>query len=132
MFCFTEHPERLNMVSRPPRLAYMAEWRRKNKDKVRANAQKQNAKKPDRKRQRKVDAGGKCEICGYDKCLAALHFHHPGGNPSREIPAGILMYAKAHKGRPVEEVLKGWILVCANCHAEIHDREGWVRRAVSK
>ena len=34
-----------------------------------------------RKKQRLVNAlGGKCCICGYDKCLSALEFHHTDPN----------------------------------------------------
>ena len=64
--------------------------------------------------------GGKCEICGYNKCDAALEFHHK--NPD-EKEFGI-----AYKGytRSLEECKKEvdkCILVCANCHREIHEEE---------
>ena len=63
--------------------------------------------------------GGKCEICGYDKCITALEFHHL--NPEeKEFGIGnndILSFE-----RNKQEVDK-CILVCANCHREIHYRE---------
>lgn len=64
--------------------------------------------------------GGKCEICGYNKCDAALEFHHK--NPD-EKEFGI-----AYKGytKSLEECKKEvdkCILVCANCHREIHEEE---------
>lgn len=67
-----------------------------------------------------VYKGGKCEICGYDKCEAALEFHHLNSN---EKEFGI-----AYKGytRSLEECKKEvdkCILVCANCHREIHEEE---------
>ena len=66
--------------------------------------------------------GGKCEICGYDKCLSALHFHHK--NPNQK-DFSLSDYTKRNKKVDMsilyEEVDK-CILVCANCHAEIHDR----------
>lgn len=58
-----------------------------------------------------------CSICGYSKCMAALEFHHV--NPSEKSFA----ISKAHSGYSLEEILKELekcILVCANCHAEIH------------
>lgn len=34
-----------------------------------------------RKKQRLVNSlGGKCCICGYDRCLSALEFHHTDPN----------------------------------------------------
>jgi hypothetical protein len=60
--------------------------------------------------------GGKCEKCGYDKSVAALHFHHKDDNKSFGI---------AEKGRTpnfqllIDEARK-CILICANCHAEDH------------
>mgnify|MGYP003534316966 CR=1 FL=1 len=58
-----------------------------------------------------------CSICGYSKCIAALEFHHV--NPSEKLFA----ISKAHSGYSLEEILKELekcILVCSNCHKEIH------------
>lgn len=64
--------------------------------------------------------GGKCEICGYDKCIDALTFHHL--NPS-EKEFGLANGGNLHSwGKYLEEINK-CILVCANCHAEIHYNE---------
>lgn len=63
--------------------------------------------------------GGKCECCGYDRCIGALQFHHTnqeekefdlcnrynGGSVNMEA-----LYAEADKCQ----------LLCANCHAEKH------------
>lgn len=60
--------------------------------------------------------GGCCVSCGYDKCSAALQFHHLdsklkdftiGGNHTRT-------WGK------IQAELDKCILICANCHAEIH------------
>lgn len=60
--------------------------------------------------------GGKCEICNYDKSIAALQFHHK--NPEeKDFTIGGRSYAFE---RLKEEVDK-CILVCANCHCEIHE-----------
>ena len=59
--------------------------------------------------------GGKCQICGYNKCLEALDFHHLE-NYSKEfnISSNIRSIDKC-----LEEIKK-CILVCSNCHREIH------------
>ena len=62
--------------------------------------------------------GGKCSICGYDKCMDALEFHHE--DPSIKefrLGSGNTMSWKAYKS----EALK-CILVCSNCHKEIHSK----------
>ena len=62
--------------------------------------------------------GGKCEICGYDKCVEALEFHHI--NPDeKDFGIGQKGYTRSFE-RNKEEVDK-CILVCANCHREIHN-----------
>lgn len=73
-----------------------------------------NAKK--RQKQKLVDyKGGKCEICGYNKCIEALDFHHLNLNEKDfGLSKKYISFEKAKK-----EVDK-CILVCANCHREIH------------
>lgn len=64
--------------------------------------------------------GGKCEICGYNKCLNALDFHHK----NKEDKSFALN--AANYNRSIEELKKEvdkCILVCANCHREIHYNE---------
>lgn len=59
--------------------------------------------------------GGKCIICGYDKCLSALAFHHI--NPwDKEFEIGSKMSWEV-----IVQELKKCELVCSNCHAEIHE-----------
>ncbi|MCK5449622.1 hypothetical protein KAI32_02050 [Candidatus Pacearchaeota archaeon] len=62
--------------------------------------------------------GGRCSKCGYDKCRAALEFHH---NTSDK--GGDMAYIIKNKSR--EKALKEGkkcILLCANCHRELHNR----------
>lgn len=59
--------------------------------------------------------GGRCERCGYDRCTAALSFHHTG--EKRFNVAG-----SQHRSWPVLMAeLNKCILLCMNCHAEEHD-----------
>ena len=60
--------------------------------------------------------GGKCEICGYDKCISALDFHHLDPNKKDfTISNGNFKLVEA-----IEESKK-CILICSNCHKELHD-----------
>lgn len=61
--------------------------------------------------------GNKCSLCGYDRCSAALEFHHI--NPEEKDFALSVSNSKSLK-RNVEEAKK-CLLVCANCHREIHN-----------
>lgn len=70
-----------------------------------------------RLKQQSVDyKGGKCSLCGYNKCIKALEFHHTDPNQKDFVISGI---SKAFESIKYE--LDKCILVCANCHREIHD-----------
>lgn len=58
---------------------------------------------------------GKCIKCGYDKCLSALDFHHRDPNLKDFGISDDNMRLK----EAVEEVKK-CILICSNCHRELH------------
>jgi hypothetical protein len=80
------------------RMDRVAEWRRRTKAKL-------------------VDeAGGCCKICGYDRCPAALQFHH--------LERGKKSFALSLRGvcRSIEQLreeAKKCVLLCANCHAAV-------------
>lgn len=60
--------------------------------------------------------GGKCQICGYDKAITALEYHHV--NPEeKEMSFG----NNANRSwADTRKELKKCILLCANCHREVH------------
>jgi len=60
--------------------------------------------------------GGKCNICGYNKCITALEFHHL--NPEEK---DITLSGSIYSWEKTKEELKKCICVCANCHREIHE-----------
>ena len=60
--------------------------------------------------------GGKCVVCGYDRCVDALTFHHIDGH--KEF--GIAARGYTRSWSAVKAELDRCILVCANCHTEIH------------
>ena len=74
------------------------------------------------KKQRLVSRfGGGCVLCGYSKCLAALEFHHK--DPSQKkfrLSGNSVMRSKFEI---LVEEAKKCVLLCANCHREIHFNE---------
>ena len=63
--------------------------------------------------------GGTCEICGYCKNIAALEFHHK--NPEeKEFNVDMRKFSNMSLEK-LEEELEKCILVCANCHRELHN-----------
>jgi hypothetical protein len=62
--------------------------------------------------------GGKCALCGYNRCLAALEFHHR--DPSKKDFQISSFKKKAVDDYLLVRELEQCILVCACCHREIH------------
>ena len=61
--------------------------------------------------------GGKCQFCGYMKYVGALDFHHI--NPtSKEL--GLSMDQMYRSWETTKKELDKCVIVCANCHREIH------------
>ena len=61
--------------------------------------------------------GGKCERCGYNKCIDALHFHHI---KEKEKEFGLSENGIIHSWILYQEEASKCELLCANCHAEEH------------
>lgn len=61
---------------------------------------------------------GKCCLCGYDKSLSALDFHHTDKNKKEFLISKLMGEGNIGK---LQTELKKVILVCKNCHCEIHD-----------
>ena len=76
-------------------------------------------------RERLKESG--CILCGYVKCLAALEFHHVNDDKMQGV-------SDARSVREVQREATKCIMVCANCHREIHagQIEGYedIQRAV--
>jgi transposase-like protein len=76
------------------------------------------------RRRRKVkatlvaEAGGRCVICGYNRHVRALAFHHVNPMEKRlEINAkGVAVSLERLRAEA-----KKCVLLCANCHAEVED-----------
>jgi 5-methylcytosine-specific restriction endonuclease McrA len=61
--------------------------------------------------------GGKCFFCGYNKCNDALDFHHI---VSKEKEFGLSVKGLTRSWDKIKKELDKCILVCANCHRELH------------
>lgn len=61
-----------------------------------------------------------CSICGYNKSTAALEWHHINNEAKEGDPATLLK----HSWEAYESEIKNCVLLCANCHREIHEQVG--------
>jgi hypothetical protein len=55
-------------------------------------------------------------LCGYDRCMGALHFHH--------VDPSLKNFTLGHRGvaRSIANAraeAKKCVLLCSNCHAEV-------------
>jgi hypothetical protein len=61
------------------------------------------------------EAGGACCMCGYDRCILNLTFHHVDPR-TKAFPMSMRTGKSINAFR---EEAKKCVLVCANCHGEI-------------
>jgi len=88
-------------------------------DKVKESAKKyKNTSRRDFTIKIKKAAGGKCKLCGYDKCFSSLVFHHLDPKTKE---ANISKLVKDRGFELAEKESKKCILICANCHGEVHE-----------
>lgn len=69
-----------------------------------------------------------CSVCGYEKCFAAIDYHHV--DPSTKEEYISKMFERVPTPNRLLE-LKKCIPLCANCHREYHYNNSEVRRCVS-
>ena len=62
-----------------------------------------------------AEAGGSCAICGYDRCVVGLHFHHVDPiSKSLEMTCASGKSLAAYRAEAAK-----CVLLCANCHHEV-------------
>lgn len=61
--------------------------------------------------------GGRCELCGYNRCIEALEFHHTDSF-GKDFSISEKGYTRSWDA--VREELDKCMLLCANCHRELH------------
>jgi hypothetical protein len=70
--------------------------------------------------------GGKCQnpnctvLGGYDRCMGALEFHHIDPKEKDFTPSKLKRYKF---NEVVKKELDKCMLLCANCHREIHEKK---------
>jgi hypothetical protein len=82
-----------------------------NSDKKRTERARHNKERVVRK------MGGRCVLCGYNKNIACLEFHHKNPLEKEFTPKTLL------RGKDMTIIMKEinkCILVCKNCHTDIH------------
>lgn len=62
--------------------------------------------------------GGKCAVCGYSRCTDALDFHHVDATVKDFGLGGIRANCTSWSNIVAE--LKKCVVLCANCHRELH------------
>jgi len=62
------------------------------------------------------EAGGRCTICGYDRYIGALEFHHVNPDEKR---LGLAMGGITLAIERLRAETRRCVLLCANCHAEV-------------
>jgi len=79
-----------------------------------------NKRSLQRQRKYKIQAiaykGGKCSVCGYNECPAALDFHHP--DPTQKEPN--FRYIRNLSFKNMKKAIEPTILICCRCHRELH------------
>ena len=60
--------------------------------------------------------GSCCKICGYDKCKRALEWHHLDPSKKEITPTKVF----SRNWEKIQKELDKCVLLCANCHREVH------------
>lgn len=60
--------------------------------------------------------GGQCTKCGYNKCIAALEFHHVNPNEKKFS----ISKRRGFTFENIKSELDKCIILCSNCHKELH------------
>ena len=82
----------------------------------RCRAERVSQRRRQIKRKLVEEAGGKCVICGYDRCQQVLQFHHLDPT-TKEFHLGQNGVTRSLAKSRVEA--RKCILLCANCHGEV-------------
>lgn len=70
--------------------------------------------------------GGCCSKCGYRKNYAVLSFHHVDGSTKKFGLDGRSLSNR--KESEILEELKKCVLLCANCHGELHHLDCFIKK----
>ena len=70
-----------------------------------------------------------CSVCGYNKCLDAIDFHHIElkNRVDRDVGKMVSRINSKKKIRRVIEEISKCIILFSNCHMELHSNIGYLR-----
>ena len=71
--------------------------------------------------------GGSCSICGYNKCEAALEFHHENNKNEN-----VSQLVQQNKLKAAKDEIKKCTPLCANCHRIRHEYEEITNNVIPK
>jgi hypothetical protein len=114
--CTSEYNKKYYAEHREQKL----KWQRENRSRIRENQRRT-------KQEFVMQKGGRCEKCGYDNNGAVLGFHHFNGRKVKGKRTELASENPHSKQFNISEV----ILVCSNCHGEIHHPEFQVLKVLS-
>jgi hypothetical protein len=98
----------------PPKHVKFTEEERRANNYFRVKRRRQNLKA------RMIEyRGGACEICNYSKCIQALEFHHKDPKKKKFSLSTTRSY---WNWSMIKRELNKCILICANCHRELHSK----------
>lgn len=60
--------------------------------------------------------GGKCEVCGYKECAAAMDFHHVD-----PLHKDFTISQRMTSFDAIKQELDKCVLLCSRCHREVHE-----------
>ena len=123
----TQRPHRVREEDQRPRLARVRRihgrttfYRRSDAGYrcTKCNQEAVSARRRTVKRILVEEAGGECRLCGYSKCIRALHFHHrdPRGKSFSLSGRG---YTRSLA--ELREEARKCDLLCSNCHCEVEE-----------
>lgn len=108
------------------RRPYMKKYRDKNREKLRRQRRNWNLEYGGKNKAAwnsflKISRLDQCSICGYNRCIAALEFHHMDPE-SKKFNIGNITRRPFTPENVIEllEEIDKCVILCANCHREFH------------
>ena len=95
----------------------MAKETRTYRDRARYNIEAVTRRRRKLKQMALALKGGKCQFCGYNRYSGALDFHHIDES-QKEFDLSTRGLTRSWKR--IKKEIQKCVLVCANCHRELH------------
>ncbi len=86
---------------------------------VGCNKKRWREKEREQRKNLRIQFGGKCAHCGYNRYLVALHFHHLDSSEKYQWSKDGKVSLREIRAHP-----ERFTLLCPTCHFETHEEEG--------